>query len=135
MTTKDFYAIAYAEDRGANSDFCRGYISAMYFTDSGEDGDPIPCGALLSDDALESTINDCRQFCETMQEDLARAEERGYTMERAGADFWFTRNGHGVGFWDRDELESGGIGERLTAEAQRFGEVWPCVDDNGFIYI
>lgn len=52
-----------------------------------------------------------------------------------GHDFWLTRQHHGVGFWDRRELEvivsaEGGefeqeLGALLTAEAYRFGECYP----------
>lgn len=35
-----------------------------------------------------------------------------YDETQAGRDFWFTRNGHGVGFWDRG---LGQVGADLTA--------------------
>lgn len=38
--------------------------------------------------------------------------------ERAGHDFWLTRNRHGAGFWDRGLTN----GEELTKLAQSFGE-------------
>lgn len=43
-----------------------------------------------------------------------------YDAKAAGRDFWFTRNGHGVGFWDRD---LGDIGDQLSEIAREFGEV------------
>ncbi|MEP2533508.1 hypothetical protein [Shimia sp.] len=46
-----------------------------------------------------------------------------YDLEQAGRDFWFTRNGHGVGFWCRD---IGDAGDALTEACDwrgDFGEV------------
>lgn len=42
-----------------------------------------------------------------------------YDEAGAGRDFWFTRCGHGVGFWDRDL--PGEVGDKLTAIAESFG--------------
>jgi hypothetical protein len=41
-----------------------------------------------------------------------------YDEACAGRDFWFTRCGHGVGFWDRD---LGDVGDKLTEIAETFG--------------
>lgn len=49
-------------------------------------------------------------------ETLETATESGaYDLEQAGRDLWFTRNGHGVGFWDRG---LGDIGDALTTACQ-----------------
>jgi hypothetical protein len=42
-----------------------------------------------------------------------------YDEAAAGRDFWFTRNGHGVGYWDRDL--PGELGDKLTEVAEKFG--------------
>lgn len=42
-----------------------------------------------------------------------------YDAAAAGRDFWYTRNGHGVGFWDRDL--PGDLGDKLTEIAESFG--------------
>ena len=41
------------------------------------------------------------------------------SAELAGHDFALTRNGHGVGFWDRG---LGRIGDMLTSECEPYGE-------------
>ena len=71
---------------------------------------------------------DCVDFIATYEADLLTyAEERnfhpgGYDVwECAGHDFWLTRNGHGVGYWDRC---LGELGQRLTAASKTYG----CVD-------
>lgn len=45
----------------------------------------------------------------------------GMDAEQAGHDLWLTRNHHGAGFWDRG---LGVKGEKLTALAHKFGEVY-----------
>ena len=69
---------------------------------------------------------DCFNFEVQARDLLAQAYERDYDAAQAGRDFWFTRNGHGVGFWDRKELEAGGLGDALTTIAESYGQV--CVD-------
>lgn len=39
---------------------------------------------------------------------------------QVGHDFWYSRQGHGTGFWDRDEVY-GEDGDRLAAIARCFG--------------
>lgn len=65
-----------------------------------------------------------RTFCQGWQEEnaalLARAYGReNYTEAQAGRDLWFTMNGHGVGFWDRPQLDAEGLGADLTEAAGR----------------
>lgn len=52
--------------------------------------------------------------------------------EKAGHDFWLTRNGHGAGFWDGDWPVHG---ESLTAAAKRFGEVGIYLGDDGVLWM
>jgi hypothetical protein len=52
-------------------------------------------------------------------------------QERAGADFWFTRNRHGAGFWDGDWSDP--QAKTLTDAAHRFGEFDLLEGDDGEI--
>ncbi len=65
--------------------------------------------------AEEKALADCTAFviaCGDLFEQAMACKENGYgawgqvaSPEAAfGHDFFFERNGHGVGFWDRDEL-------------------------------
>ena len=45
-------------------------------------------------------------------------------------DFWYTRNGHGTGFWDGDYEE----GHALTDIAHSFGEVYTYEGDDHLLY-
>ncbi|MBB4398722.1 hypothetical protein [Bradyrhizobium sp. ERR14] len=123
--------------------FTRGYIEALFFTDEEQlceesDGErEMPSVAFnmatmesrfvggnsfgfadLAPSALESIIRDCEAFQRDNAALLDSAYERdNYDSEQAGRDFWFTRNGHGVGYWDRSQLENDSDEyESLTAE-------------------
>ena len=107
-------------------DFCRGYLEAAFFTgvcaDTG-DGESIEIDGLglgnLDPGALDSMVADCVRFIIANRETLDRVTAGGaYGLEAAGRDFWFTRNGHGVGFWDRG---LGDDGETLST-ACRYDE-------------
>ena len=73
---------------------------------------------------LASMIADCQTFREDNSELLAEwYDTADETEDRAGHDFWLTRNRHGAGFWDR---WSGGspqaeLGRRLTDSAHAYG--------------
>lgn len=97
----------------------------------------------FSDDAIDRAINDCAAF-QSMAHDLLEIaynnESSDYgnleyePQERAGHDFWFTRNGHGVGFWDRG---LGVVGRRLSALCGYDGIFKPIdlyVGDDGKLY-
>ena len=72
---------------------------------------PADAGFLdLHPDTLASIIADCSEFQRVNADLIAQAiaikQRTGedvypYGAEYAGHDFWLTRNGHGVGFWDR----------------------------------
>ncbi len=43
-------------------------------------------------------------------------------MEQIGHDLFLTGNGHGAGFWDREALRTGKLGDKLS-DAARYNEV------------
>lgn len=88
-----------------------------------------------ADDLAQSTraamARDCALFearIVDLRTDDVQSVEGG---DRYAHDFWLTRNGHGVGFWDGDYPVDG---ERLTAICKEFGEVDLYVGDDGKIY-
>lgn len=126
--------------------FTQGYLEALFFTETGgsiargtfdpENGSALPDEASFSDlhpESLQTAIADCARFQSENATDLetAYAMREGmtgeYDAERAGNDFWFTRNGHGVGYWDRGLAE---IGDRLSAAAKTYGERWANWDND-----
>lgn len=80
----------------------------------------------LSEETLQAMIDDCSKFSQANY-DLIESN-----LERAGHDFWLTRNRHGAGFWDGDWNED--AGKLLTDASHAYGEVSLYVGDNGKIY-
>lgn len=102
--------------------FTRGYIEAAVFTESGGDNPVLP--SRFDAISVAHIDADCRAFVQANAEKMLEATDRiGYSWVRAGHDFWFSRNGHGVGYWDRRELEPDGLGDALW-EACRHHEAY-----------
>jgi hypothetical protein len=127
--------------------FTSGYImAALFSTNDGSDGSGgVPLddnyGAEhISPETLAIFKADCARFQEFYGECIAEAVYTGCPpldcgsppREHAGIDFWFTRNGHGAGFWDGDWNEP--AASVLTAASKSFGEFDLEVGDDGLIY-
>jgi len=104
-------------------DIARGYLEAAFFCgvydptdDTGNtELDGVGLGQ-LDPDSLASMVADAVRFQRDNAADIAEATDAGsYDLEAVGRDFWYNRNGHGVGFWDRD---LGDVGDRLDTAAQ-----------------
>lgn len=157
--------------------FTRGYIECMLFTETctgismvdwldpenvedvaeGQADGSIPTDSGFGDihpRTLATIIADCEAFQKEAAAILAPIYDRGdYDAVQAGRDFWFTRNGHGVGYWDRKELEKPDAwesfgsprvgdpgwneyiadredspGNQLSAIAKGYGETWSQFD-------
>jgi hypothetical protein len=115
--------------------FTRGYIEAMFFTETGHAEDEElehASVAELAPGTLAEIKRACAMFQMTNAPDLAEAfNNTEYDAEAAGRDFWYSRNGHGVGFWDRG---LGEVGERLHKLA-RHNEVTLYRGDDNLLYI
>jgi hypothetical protein len=144
--------------------FTRGYIEALFFTETspaftsdewesdecqeaqreGQADGNLPGDVGFSDlepDTLAKIIADCEAFQRVHADLLSAAYEHGgYDDERAGNDFWYTRNGHGTGFWDRG---LGDIGDKLgdvcgwssRGMAHPFPEVNEVFYQDGKVYV
>ena len=102
-----------------------GYLQALDFTlpeDIEEDEG-------FSEELLAKAKDDCEKFFHAC-EDFGEA-----TLDQVGMDFWYTRNGHGVGFWDRPELYGIDNAEKLSEIARGFGECNVYVGDDKLLYI
>ena len=117
----------------------KGYIEAALWStndestpDGGEPLDKKYGRVNIDDETVKKMRADCERFLATNGELIDRfVALTGRDLEHVGHDFWLTRNGHGVGFWDRD---AGELGDRLSAACTTFGEVWLYVGDDGRIY-
>ncbi|MEA3454152.1 MAG: hypothetical protein U9R12_04395 [Candidatus Caldatribacteriota bacterium] len=61
---------------------------------------------------------------------LVEEPDRDTTVGAFATDFWFTRNGHGAGFWDGDYKN----GDQLTEACEKYGAQDLYVGDDGKIY-
>jgi hypothetical protein len=131
----------FAEMRGAVMNrneckdlFLRGYLDAALFTT--DETPPSGCDYVEAGRSDEMFPRLPEYFIEKAKADCARFEkENAALLEKAGdywqngADFWYTRNGHGVGFLDRGYPDD--IAEPLTDAAHKFGEHDLCPEDIG----
>jgi hypothetical protein len=86
-------------------DFKKGYGEAVKFTEYLEEYH-------FSEEGMQKLRDDCAEFFTKNYRAIVEAcRGEDYNYGHAGADYWYTRNGHGVGYWDRG-LD--GAGEELT---------------------
>lgn len=123
-------------------DFVEGYATAALWSstdvikdEDGEDEDVNLDDYEAAPKTLEEFREDCKDFCDFAEPLLHEAMQRnGYTAERAGHDFWLTRAHHGAGFWDRNELDEGGLGDKLTEAAHSMGSRDLYLGDDRLVY-
>jgi len=136
--------------------FTQGYIEALFFTSCAagyamqtvraslaayesmiEDGGTVPEDAGFADlapEALATILQDCQSFklaCVHVQPLMGEGDMPDEAQ--AGRDFWYTRNGHGCGFWDGDWPEP--WADDLDKAAKAFGEVDAYLGDDGKVYV
>lgn len=130
------------------SDFVRGYLAAALwstsYTPTDEEGND--CGPTVELDRYEWAEGeaeklhaDCLAFMEANAVDLKEYADQisydpgqGSAWDYAGHDFWLTRNGHGVGYWDRQLAE---LGDRLTTACKQFATVDLYLGDDELVYV
>ena len=103
-------------------EFTRGFLEALFFTETGfpENGDMESATfAEVAPEALRLVARETEYWQRVDWEALREAYARGYTPQQAGRDLWFTQNWHGTGFWDREILRAENLGSRLTNAAGR----------------
>lgn len=121
-------------------DVVDGYIQAALFStnDESDDSGGEPLDANYSESDLSPrALTQIKRACALFVKQNRKAIEKfkkvtGRSDDLIGHDFWLTRAGHGVGFWERD---AGDTGEKLTEAANRFGEMYMYVGDDGQIHV
>ena len=98
--------------------FIAAYFEAVYFTETG-DLDQPEADAELDSDFQRESILDCLAFYSRIECYLPDD-----TITQAGHDFWFTRNGHGVGFWDKPEVYGERLADMFTTWAKHYDEAY-----------
>ena len=111
------------------------YVTCALFTEQSELGIPERSGEFdssphigrVTKDSKAMALDLCTVFYHANAADLA-----DYPADCAGHDLWYTRNGHGVGFWEADHCTKE-EGERLTNSAKRLGEAYMFKGKGGWI--
>lgn len=127
--------------------FARHYLIAMLWSSTDDTGNPLDDGREVSDlprETIEQAIDDCAAFQRDnaalltlayehyVDSGMAAHPDAGCPEACAGHDFWLTRCGHGVGFWDRGI--PGDTGDKLTDAASKAGNIDPYIGDDGRVY-
>ncbi|AXN57854.1 hypothetical protein [Acinetobacter phage ABPH49] len=118
--------------------FVKAYITAMLWSTPGTDpatGEEVEDlqAFELAAETVEQVKLECHAFWKDAYTIMERLDADGlHSFELSGHDFWLTRNGHGVGFWDRG---LGNTGDVLTAMSKKAGSCDPYVGDDGKVYI
>ncbi len=108
-----------------------GYLRAALFTGTDDDDRPLDGSFTLDDfspDALDSAVADVGSFLTETAPILPDTME----PDDIGINLWFSRNGHGTGFWDGG---LGEVGETLHGIAAAMGEAVVEIGDDGKLYI
>lgn len=130
--------LAILRERGAIEldEFTMAYVIAALWSSNDYDGSPLDDNYGVEDiapEALATIIRECQQF--QAQHGIPQYNDsRCSDAEKAGHDFWLTRNRHGAGFWDRREL-SDDDADKYTKAAHSFGECDIYVGDDGKLYV
>lgn len=113
--------------------FTQAYLETALWSSTDESdesgGEPLNENYSISDidpATLDEMVRDAESF------QLANWDLISSDLERAGGDFWLTRNRHGTGFWDGAWLRPDA--KILTDEAHAFGSFDLYVGDDGMIY-
>lgn len=122
--------------------FTQGYVEAMFFTECNSNNPELKDAAFnqLAALALDAIMVDCTRFQATnaalitnaMRSPAYDRSDDGYGLQAAGRDFWYTRNGHGAGYWDRG---LGKVGDDLASAARAFGSSDLYRGDDGKLYL
>lgn len=107
----------------APESFIRAYLEAALFSSIDDRGYALDDRFTVDDfepEARARAVKDCNAFWRLAGELIADSPED------AGTDFWYTRNHHGVGFWDGDWDEHG---DALSELANAFPSLDVFVDE------
>lgn len=95
-------------DSDALLDIGAGFAAAAVWADCEEGTDPRPTAQLTN-----VGMGLAAHLAQLQPAAVAAAIDR-QGLQQFGHDLFMTARGHGVGFWDRQELKDGGVGDALT---------------------
>lgn len=109
--------------------FTRQYVETALWSSMDEEGRPLDDQYGIDDlapETLAQMVVDSDDFQRAHWDDISM------DPEKAGHDFWLTRQRTGAGFWDGDWPEP--QASRLTDAARAYGEVFLYVGDDGQVH-
>lgn len=110
--------------------FTRSYMRTALCASIDDDEEPMD-SAYDTDDFAPAAVAAIVANCKAFQSDwgyLFEGEE-----ERAGCDYFLTRNRHGAGFWDGDWTPE--VGAKLTGASHAEGSMDLYVGDDGLVHV
>lgn len=113
-------------------DFTRAYVEAMFFTECHADNPEMEDKTF--EDLAPETLDQIKADCMAFQMAPAVAALISGGEDRAGRDFWFTRNGHGTGFWEPGRW-SNLAGQVLDRLSKQLGGIYLYAGDDGLLYM
>ena len=115
----------------AFEEFLKGYMVCALWSSTDDSGEPFDKNYEVANFSQE-TKNEMRAECQNFfTVNLHLMTEAKGDFSQHGHDFWLSRNGHGAGFFDRD---NGIIGDKLQSNAQFYDQKYLFVADDGMIY-
>lgn len=126
------------------SEALRGYIDAILWAETETDPDSPDYDSSWEDrgycrgDVDRQSVADQKNQLEAF---IAMAAGRGLfaadvDWPQVGADFYFTRQGHGTGFWARPEVYGAEAAESLTNLVEKcFSEIYVYLDEEHHLVI
>ena len=115
------------------------YLAAALWTGTDDEGNPLDDNFTVrdfADEARRSARSDLEAFWFEASFVIDVLTHDGQEVPEPSNwphDFWLNRNGHGTGFWDKEE-RYGAAAEVLSVIAKRAGEVDVYVGDNGEVF-
>ena len=117
-----------------NLNYYSDYFEALFFVDVNIDSEIENHADLsFSDINKESLVSQIKQLDAFFEKAGSILDNTDYDLGRACHDFYFTRNGHGAGFWENDYCTEE-QGMALTKIAQSFGVTY-VYEHGGELYI
>lgn len=121
------------------NEIINGYKEAFIFAESARDHEGNFIEYLddydFSPGADERIAQDVTAFINANLAAIAEAMSDGATAIQIGSDLHFTRNGHGIGFWNRPEIYTTNTANRLTNAAKFMPIVSAYIGEDNLIYI